>query len=83
MKHRGVTWLRICEVDFAVEGYGLVTIACSCNSNGDGCGRRLGGFEVQDEVREVVGGAGVISRRSNLRDVFVRARVKVHELTRA
>jgi len=82
-KHRGVTWLRICEVEFAEEGHGAVTIAGSCNSNGDGSGRRLGGFRAQGEVREVLSEAGVISRKSSLQDVFIRARVKVHELIHA
>ena len=65
------------------EGHGVVTIACNCNSNGDGSGRRLGGFEAKGEVREVLSEAGDISRKSSLRDVFVRARLKVHELTHA
>ena len=78
-----MTWLRICEVEFAEEGHGAVTIACSCNSNGGGSGRRLGGSEAQGEVREVLSEADFISRKSSLRDVFVRARVKVHELTHA
>ena len=78
-----MTWVRICEVEFAEEGHGAVTIACSCSSNGDGSGRRLGGFEAQGEVREVLSEASVISCKSSLRDVFVRARIKVHELTHA
>lgn len=78
-----MTWLRICEIEFAEKGHGAVTIACSCNSNGDDSDRRLDGFKAQGEVREVLSEAGVISRKSSLRDVFVRARIKVHELTHA
>ncbi|KAF2181139.1 hypothetical protein K469DRAFT_692372 [Zopfia rhizophila CBS 207.26] len=49
-------------VEFAEEGHGAVTIACSCNSSGDDSGRRLGGFEAQGEIREVLREAGVISQ---------------------
>jgi len=65
------------------EGHGAIAIGYSCNSTGDSSGRSLGGFEAQGEVREVLSEAGVISRKSSLRDVFFRARVKVHELTHA
>ena len=59
----------------------MVTIVCSCDSNGDSSGRCPGGSVAQDKVREVPSEADVISRKSSLRDVFVRARVQVYGLT--